>query len=120
MLYYFFYVSVLGDSESSLPLTKHSFAAYSEGDFSKWQSVLEHVISESRPSSQWIDSLFSSSARDSMFSGGSGDRLDEREVQFLDVSLKHILGCIIVTMVIYYASTIILPSRATCSSIIDI
>ena len=45
-----------------------------------------------------------------MFSGGSGDRLDEREVQFLDVSLRHILGCIIVTMVIYYASTIILPS----------
>ena len=77
-------ISILGDSESSLPLTKHSFAAYSEGDFSKWQSVLEHVISESRPSSQWIDSLFSSSARDSMFSGGSGDRLDEREVQFLD------------------------------------
>ena len=56
--------------------TRHIFAAYSDGDYIKWKTTLEHVVARSRPTSQWAESVTSGTSlgHDSLFSPNeSGD-----------------------------------------------
>lgn len=56
--------------------TRHTFAAYSESDYTKWRTTLEHVVSRSPPTSGglWAESVISGTSlgQDSVFSA-SGD-----------------------------------------------
>ena len=54
--------------------TRHVFAAYSDGDYNKWKTTLEHVVSRSRPTSQWAESAVSTTSlgQDSVFNTSEG------------------------------------------------
>ena len=61
-------------STETVSTTRHVFAAYSDGDYNKWKTTLEHVVSRSRPTSQWVESAVSTTSlgQDSVFNTSEG------------------------------------------------